>query len=162
MCLCLFETKSKNIALFIFSGCLLLLLCQYFFWIASFICIYLPPFYCSLFFPTNFMPFFLSWWCRLESRASVLDLRVECQDLERFSVINRFAKFHGRGQNDGAETSSSSDATANAQKPTPQKYVTAMATPRNLPDRVQCLSLWSLINSFFHLSWSVVSSTTCF
>ncbi|XP_020228089.1 uncharacterized protein LOC109809249 isoform X2 [Cajanus cajan] len=77
---------------------------------------------------------------RLDSRASILDLRVECQDLERFSVINRFAKFHGRGQNDGAETSSS-DATANAQKSCPQKYVTAVPMPRNLPDRVQCLSL---------------------
>ncbi|KAL3018302.1 hypothetical protein AAZX31_05G021400 [Glycine max] len=71
---------------------------------------------------------------RLDSRASVLDLRLECQDLERFSVINRFAKFHGRGQNDGAETSSS-DATANAQKSCPQKYVTAVPMPRNLPDR---------------------------
>ncbi|KAF7838519.1 uncharacterized protein G2W53_007001 [Senna tora] len=78
---------------------------------------------------------------RLDSRASILDLRLECQDLERFSVINRFAKFHGRGQNDGAETSSSSDATANAHKPIPQKYVTAVPMPRNLPDRVQCLSL---------------------
>ncbi|KAL2322102.1 hypothetical protein Fmac_026481 [Flemingia macrophylla] len=77
---------------------------------------------------------------RLDSRASILDLRVECQDLERFSVINRFAKFHGRGQNDGAETSSS-DAAANAQKSCPQKYVTAVPMPRNLPDRVQCLSL---------------------
>ncbi|XP_027363907.1 uncharacterized protein LOC113871183 isoform X2 [Abrus precatorius] len=78
---------------------------------------------------------------RLESKASVLDLRVEYQDLERFSVINRFAKFHGRGQNDGAETSSSSDANTNAQKPVPMKYVTAVPLPRNLPDRVQCLSL---------------------
>ncbi|KAI4335919.1 hypothetical protein L6164_014515 [Bauhinia variegata] len=72
---------------------------------------------------------------RLDSRASILDLRVECQDLERFSVINRFAKFHGRGQNDGAETSSSSDATPNAQKWHPQRYVVAVPMPRNLPDR---------------------------
>ncbi|KAF1875956.1 hypothetical protein Lal_00006587 [Lupinus albus] len=78
---------------------------------------------------------------RLDKRASVLDLRVECQDLERFSVINRFAKFHGRGQNDGAESSSSSNATANVQKSCPKKYVTAVPMPRNLPDRVQCLSL---------------------
>ncbi|KAK2974594.1 hypothetical protein RJ640_003269 [Escallonia rubra] len=78
---------------------------------------------------------------RLDKRASVLDLRVECQDLEKFSVINRFAKFHGRGQADGAETSSSSDAAASAQKPSPQRYVTASPFPRNLPDRVQCLSL---------------------
>lgn len=76
---------------------------------------------------------------RLDNKASILDLRVECQDLEKFSVINRFAKFHGRGQVDGAETSSSSDTTSNAQKP--QRYVTALPMPRNLPDRVQCLSL---------------------
>ncbi|KAK9926098.1 hypothetical protein M0R45_023350 [Rubus argutus] len=49
---------------------------------------------------------------RLDKRTSILDLRVESQDLEKFSVINRFAKFHGRAQ-----------------------------VPRNLPDRVQCLSL---------------------
>ncbi|KAJ7978718.1 putative Dentin sialophosphoprotein-like protein [Quillaja saponaria] len=77
---------------------------------------------------------------RLDSRASILDLRVEYQDLERFSVINRFAKFHGRGQTDGTETSSS-DATASAQKSFPQKYVTGVPMPKNFPDRVQCLSL---------------------
>ncbi|XP_015883312.3 uncharacterized protein LOC107419093 [Ziziphus jujuba] len=77
---------------------------------------------------------------RLDKRASILDLRMECQDMEKFSVINRFAKFHGRGQADGAETSSS-DTPANAQKCCPQKYVTALPIPRNLPDRVQCLSL---------------------
>jgi hypothetical protein len=90
-----------------------------------------------------------SWLCRLENRVSILDLRVECQDLEKFSVINRFAKFHGRGQVDGAEASSSSETTANTQKSFPQRYVTALPMPRNLPDRVQCLSLWSLINWFF-------------
>lgn len=79
-------------------------------------------------------------FCRLDKRASILDLRVECQDLEKFSVINRFAKFHGRGQAD-AETSLSSDASANAQRPCPQRYVTALPMPRNVPDRVQCLSL---------------------
>ena len=80
-------------------------------------------------------------WCRLDKRASVSDLRLECHDLERFSVINRFAKFHGRGQGDGAESSSSSDASGNAQKCL-QRYVTALPMPRNLPDRIQCLSLW--------------------
>ncbi|KEH33142.1 hypothetical protein MtrunA17_Chr3g0086561 [Medicago truncatula] len=78
---------------------------------------------------------------RLDGRASILDLRVECQDLERFSVINRFAKFHARGQHDGAETSSSSDASANFQRLFPLKIVNAVPLPRNLPDRVQCLSL---------------------
>ncbi|GAY55950.1 hypothetical protein CUMW_168000 [Citrus unshiu] len=70
---------------------------------------------------------------RLDKRASILDLRVECQDLEKFSVINRFAKFHGRAQAEGAEASSSTDA--NAQKFFPQRYVTALPIPRNLPDR---------------------------
>ncbi|EEF47774.1 conserved hypothetical protein [Ricinus communis] len=69
---------------------------------------------------------------RLDKRASVLDLRVECQELEKYSVINRFAKFHGRGQGDGSETSLS-DATA--QKSCLQRYVTALPMPRNLPDR---------------------------
>ncbi|XP_010259566.1 PREDICTED: uncharacterized protein LOC104598940 isoform X2 [Nelumbo nucifera] len=78
---------------------------------------------------------------RLDKRASILDLRVDCQDLERFSVINRFAKFHGRGHADGAETSSSSDTSATAQKAFPQRYVTAHPLPRNLPEGVQCLSL---------------------
>ncbi|KAM1340448.1 hypothetical protein TB2_039139 [Malus domestica] len=74
---------------------------------------------------------------RLDKRSSILDLRVESQDLEKFSVINRFAKFHGRAQGEGPEALSSSDA----QKSSPQKYVTALPVPRNLPDRVQCLSL---------------------
>ncbi|KAL8143888.1 hypothetical protein V2J09_016920 [Rumex salicifolius] len=78
---------------------------------------------------------------RLDKRVSVLDLRLECQDLERFSVINRFARFHGRGQADGTETSSSSDAIAAPQRARPQRYVNAYTAPKNLPDRVQCLSL---------------------
>ncbi|KAJ4960749.1 hypothetical protein NE237_020659 [Protea cynaroides] len=78
---------------------------------------------------------------RMDKRASILDLRVDCQDLERFSVINRFAKFHGRGHADGAETSSSSDAGAILQKTFPQRYVTALPLPKNLPEGVQCLSL---------------------
>lgn len=77
---------------------------------------------------------------RLENRASVLDLRLECQDLEKVSVINRFAKFHGRGQSEVAETTSTSDSAATTQK-FPQRYVTALPMPKNLPDMVQCLSL---------------------
>ncbi|GFZ12148.1 dentin sialophosphoprotein-like protein [Actinidia rufa] len=78
---------------------------------------------------------------RLDKRTSVSDLKIECQDLEKFSVINRFARFHARGQAEAAETSSSSDATPNGQRQLPQRYVTALPVPRNLPDRVQCLSL---------------------
>ncbi|KAK6123094.1 hypothetical protein DH2020_043155 [Rehmannia glutinosa] len=72
---------------------------------------------------------------RLDKSASILDLRVECQDLEKFSVINRFARFHGRGQTDNAETTST-DVTTSTQKSIPQRYVTAFPMPRNLPDRI--------------------------
>ncbi|KAL4363721.1 hypothetical protein GQ457_04G036350 [Hibiscus cannabinus] len=55
----------------------------------------------------------------LDKRASILDLRLECQDLEKVSIINRFARFHSRGQADGAETSSSSNVIANLIRRTP-------------------------------------------
>uniref|UniRef100_A0A7N0T1C2 Uncharacterized protein n=1 Tax=Kalanchoe fedtschenkoi TaxID=63787 RepID=A0A7N0T1C2_KALFE len=74
----------------------------------------------------------------LEKQTSFLDLRTEWQDLEKFSVINRFAKFHGRGQAEGPETSNSA---MNSQSHGPQRYVSALPSPRNLPDTVQCLSL---------------------
>ncbi|KAK8692978.1 hypothetical protein V6N13_070578 [Hibiscus sabdariffa] len=70
----------------------------------------------------------------LDKRASILDLRLECQDLEKVSVINRFARFHSRGQADGAETSSSSNVIASPHKFC-QRYVTALPIPKNLPDR---------------------------
>ncbi|PIN05070.1 hypothetical protein CDL12_22391 [Handroanthus impetiginosus] len=77
---------------------------------------------------------------RLDKSTSILDLRVECQDLEKFSVINRFAKFHGRAQTDNADTAST-EAMASMLKPCAQRYVTAVPMPRSLPERVQCLSL---------------------
>ncbi|KAF5480205.1 hypothetical protein F2P56_000971 [Juglans regia] len=77
---------------------------------------------------------------RLDKVASILDIRVDCQELEKFSVINRFAKFHIR-QADASGTSSSSSAVAPAPKPFPQRYVVAHPIPRNLPEGVQCLSL---------------------
>lgn len=76
---------------------------------------------------------------RLDKRASILDVIVEGQDIEKFSVIYRFAKFHGRVQSDGIDMSSSSDARSH--KPLAQRYVTALPMPKNLPSMVQCLSL---------------------
>ncbi|KAJ8550727.1 hypothetical protein K7X08_000097 [Anisodus acutangulus] len=76
---------------------------------------------------------------RLDKRASILDVIVEGQDIDKFSVIYRFAKFHGRVQSDGVDTSSSSDARSH--KPLVQRYVTALPMPKNLPSMVQCLSL---------------------
>lgn len=66
---------------------------------------------------------------------------MEVQDVEKISIINRFAMFHSRLQADGADTSSLAGASANSQKPFPQRFVTAVPLPRNLPDSVQCLSL---------------------
>ncbi|KAJ8752724.1 hypothetical protein K2173_007034 [Erythroxylum novogranatense] len=75
---------------------------------------------------------------RLDQSLSLSDLRLECQDLGKVSVINRFAKFHGRNQADVSEMSSSS---AVVRKSCPQRYVTALPMPRNLPDGELFLSL---------------------
>ncbi|KAL9227327.1 hypothetical protein vseg_003026 [Gypsophila vaccaria] len=77
---------------------------------------------------------------RLDKRASILDFRLDCQDLERFSVINRFARYHGRSPAD-AVNSSSSDPNAMSLKPCPQRYVSAHPMPRTLPERVPCLTI---------------------
>uniref|UniRef100_A0A2P2JAM9 Uncharacterized protein n=1 Tax=Rhizophora mucronata TaxID=61149 RepID=A0A2P2JAM9_RHIMU len=73
---------------------------------------------------------------RLDKTSSVVDLRVELEELERFAVINRFAKFHVRGQTDTSGSSSFGTT-----KRIPQRYVTAFPMPRHLPEGVQCLSL---------------------
>ncbi|KAM7268881.1 hypothetical protein ACFE04_011047 [Oxalis oulophora] len=75
---------------------------------------------------------------RLDKSASILDIRVGCQELERFSVINRFAKFHSRGPADNNNPGTSSTG---APKPCPQRYVLASPMPKNLPDGLQCFSL---------------------
>ncbi|XP_010423156.1 PREDICTED: uncharacterized protein LOC104708309 [Camelina sativa] len=69
----------------------------------------------------------------LENGTTIPDLRVEVQDLEKFAVINRFAKFH--------PPASSMDRTVNSLRLNPQRYVTIAPMPQNIPDRVQCLSL---------------------
>ncbi|GKV08840.1 hypothetical protein SLEP1_g20416 [Rubroshorea leprosula] len=74
---------------------------------------------------------------RMDKAASVIDIRVECQEMERFAVINRFAKFHIRGQADNSGAASSTGAP----KPFLQRYVMALPLPKNLPEGVQCLSL---------------------
>ncbi|KAK1432913.1 hypothetical protein QVD17_09816 [Tagetes erecta] len=73
---------------------------------------------------------------RLEDGGSVLEIRMESQDLERFSVINRFAKFHSRPQMVAPDPSSSG-----APKLYPQRYVTASPMPKIVPQGHNCLSL---------------------
>ncbi|GJS39793.1 hypothetical protein Tco_0564836 [Tanacetum coccineum] len=73
---------------------------------------------------------------RLENGGSVLEIRMESQDLEKFSLINRFAKFHSRAQMAAAETGSSGGT-----KLYPQRYVTASQMPKIVPEGHNCLSL---------------------
>lgn len=77
---------------------------------------------------------------RLENGGSVLEIRLESQDLEKFSVINRFAKFHSRAQMAAAETGSSGGAST-VTKLYPQRYVTASQMPKIVPEGHNCLSL---------------------
>ncbi|KAI3784902.1 hypothetical protein L1987_44010 [Smallanthus sonchifolius] len=73
---------------------------------------------------------------RLENGGSILEIRMESQDLERFSVINRFAKFHSRPQMVAPDPSSSG-----VPKLYPQRYVTASPMPKIVPQGHNCLSL---------------------
>ncbi|XP_039137183.1 uncharacterized protein LOC120274717 [Dioscorea cayenensis subsp. rotundata] len=75
---------------------------------------------------------------RLDKRMSLLDVRVECQELERFSIINRLGKFHGRSQAEGVESSTSEGA---PRRIFLQRYVTALPVTGNLPEGTPCFSL---------------------
>ncbi|KAF8115626.1 hypothetical protein N665_0025s0094 [Sinapis alba] len=72
----------------------------------------------------------------LENGTTVADLRVEVEDLEKFAVINRFARFHP-----SSSSSSSMQRNVNPPRLNSQRYVTIAPMPHNIPDRVQCLSL---------------------
>ncbi|CAM8975882.1 unnamed protein product [Rhodiola kirilowii] len=73
---------------------------------------------------------------RFDKVPLIVDISVECQELERFSVINRFAKFHSRAQPNPSEPFSSGP-----QKMYPQRYVSASPMPKDFPDGVHCISL---------------------
>ncbi|RWW90368.1 hypothetical protein BHE74_00000511 [Ensete ventricosum] len=76
---------------------------------------------------------------RLDGKTSLLDVRLECQELERFSIINRLVKFHGRTHADAVGVSSVSGAYH--RNIFPQRYITALTVPGNLPEGVLCLTL---------------------
>ncbi|OWM64532.1 uncharacterized protein LOC116207521 [Punica granatum] len=79
---------------------------------------------------------------RLEKTAPFSDINVESQELERYSVINRFAKFHIRGQPNSSKTLPPGSGAAPAvPKASPQRYVVAHPLPEKLPEGVKCLSL---------------------
>ncbi|KAG2310033.1 hypothetical protein Bca52824_021590 [Brassica carinata] len=62
-----------------------------------------------------------------EKGTAIADLRVEAEDLEKFAVINRFARFH-------PSLSSSMDRTVSPVRLNSQRYVTIAPMPRNIPD----------------------------
>ncbi|THU44496.1 hypothetical protein C4D60_Mb02t07990 [Musa balbisiana] len=76
---------------------------------------------------------------RLDGKTSLLDVRLECQELERFSIMNRLVKFHGRNHADAVGVSYISGAYR--RNIFPQSYITALPVSGNLPEGVLCLSL---------------------
>lgn len=84
---------------------------------------------------------------RLEASSSLTDLRSDIQDLESSSIVNRLVKHHGRNLPVDhskviiEERESSSDSALCSRKLCPQRYVTAVPMPRNLPEGVLCISL---------------------
>lgn len=75
------------------------------------------------------------WWCRLDRSLSVVDIKVDSQELEKFSTLNRFAKFHFKAHTDPASST--------VQKTTPQRYIRASPMPVIIPEEEKCISLWS-------------------
>ncbi|KAL7141074.1 hypothetical protein ABFS83_08G030100 [Erythranthe nasuta] len=77
---------------------------------------------------------------RLDQKISIVDIKVEIQELEKFSTINRFAKFHVKAHSSTVDSTSSSGQST-VHKPNPQRYVRALPLPKNLPEGTDCLSL---------------------
>lgn len=63
---------------------------------------------------------------------------MDFQDLEKFSMVNRFAKRHIRGP---MITGTSSGVATAMPKLRPQKYVKTSKMPKTIPDEQNCLSL---------------------
>ncbi|KAL1558960.1 hypothetical protein AAHA92_09360 [Salvia divinorum] len=77
---------------------------------------------------------------RLEKSLSIVDIKVEAQELEKFSTINRFAKFHIRSQPSSVDSETSS-GTSTLHKIRPHRYVVGQPMPNILPESVDCLCL---------------------
>jgi len=75
----------------------------------------------------------------LNKRASMLDVHLECQDLERISIVNRLGRFHGRNHAAGVEASSGSQMVS--RRIFPDRHVMSFSVPGNLPEAVHCLAL---------------------
>ncbi|XP_022884149.1 uncharacterized protein LOC111400915 [Olea europaea var. sylvestris] len=75
---------------------------------------------------------------RLDKSLSITDIKAEAQELEKISIINRLAKFHGRAHQ-GVDAASSS-GTSSMQKHL-QRYVIAVPMPKTVPEETNCLLL---------------------
>ncbi|KAH6830347.1 hypothetical protein C2S53_007513 [Perilla frutescens var. hirtella] len=77
---------------------------------------------------------------RLDQSLSVVDIKVESQELEKFSTLNCFAKFHFKAHPSTVDPASSSGPST-VQRTTPRRYVTAVPMPKILPEGRECISL---------------------
>lgn len=77
---------------------------------------------------------------RMDKSLSIVDIKVESQELEKFSIINRFAKFHIKAQPTWADPTAS-NGKSNVSKTYPQRYVSAHPMPKKVPEGTGCHSL---------------------
>ncbi|KAL3813458.1 hypothetical protein ACJIZ3_014726 [Penstemon smallii] len=75
---------------------------------------------------------------RVDNSLSIIDIKMETHELEKFSMINRFAKYHIKAHPSTVDPASSA---SNVPRNNPQKYVTALPMPSTIPEGVNCLSL---------------------
>ncbi|KAM0068198.1 hypothetical protein Hdeb2414_s0002g00070411 [Helianthus debilis subsp. tardiflorus] len=69
-----------------------------------------------------------------KGKSLMLEVMMDCQDLDKFSFINRFAKFHSRRP---MVTSDSPSSTM----PKPERHVKAIPMPKMVPEGQNCLLL---------------------
>ncbi|KAL6521693.1 hypothetical protein OROGR_018262 [Orobanche gracilis] len=77
---------------------------------------------------------------RVDRSLSFVDIKVEASEMEKFSTINRFAKFHVRAIPSNVDPASSSGTTT-LLKSNIQKYVVPLPMPKIVPEGQECLSL---------------------
>lgn len=81
-----------------------------------------------------------SIFSRLDKRTSILETRLEWQEVDKFSLINRLGKIHARNQQGEAVAESGSPQNSAAPRKLVQRFVTGYSTTY-VPQGVQCLSL---------------------
>nr|XP_043634788.1 uncharacterized protein LOC122605896 [Erigeron canadensis] len=75
-----------------------------------------------------------------EGESTILEVRLDYQNLEKFSVTNRFAKFHARGELLTGDTESSGVSSSNP-KVYSQRLFKVSPMPDTIPEGQKCISL---------------------